>query len=97
MSTKIKAYEMELVFTGSLGMKEVNAFLRECGSEDTYLFKDALQIKVKQTLLKIPDEAYLNEIAQILKETYETKQFNLTDCRFTGYSYIREVEVDPDG
>ena len=67
MADKIKAYEMELVFTGSLGMKEVNAFLRECGSEDTYLFKDALQIKLKQTLLKIPDEAYLNEIAQILK------------------------------
>lgn len=96
MTKKIKAYEMELVFTGSLGMKDVNDLLRHCGCEETYLIKDALEIKIKQTLLQIPDEAYLKDIARILEETYETEQFTLMDCRFTGYKYIREVEVDSD-
>ena len=94
MADKIQAYEMELVFTGSLGMKDVNDLLRYCGCEETYLIKNALKIKIKQTLLKIPDEAYLEQIARILEENYETKQFTLMDCRFTGYKYIREVEVD---
>lgn len=94
MPEKIKAYEMELVFTGSMGMKEVNASLRKYGSEDTYLFKDTLEIKFKWMEPVFCDDIYIQDMAEALLEFCVTKH-NLTDCRFIR-GICQEVEVDPD-
>ena len=85
-------YEMEMVFSASVGLKEINDILRQTGCNDTLQIKDAITISVKQTLPAIPSEEYLSQVADILKNNYETKDINITECHFSGYRNIREIK-----
>ena len=91
-----KAYEMELIFTASVGLRQINDFTKQCGFDEILLVKDALTVTIQQVLPRIPSEDYLKELAQVIKETYVTKQFNVTECRFTGYKYLREIEQEDE-
>lgn len=90
------AYEMEMIFSASVGLKCINDFLRQVGDDGTYMIKDAISISIKQICRRIPDEDYIRQVAEILKTNYATRDINLTECHFTGYKYIREIEVEDD-
>lgn len=90
-------YEIEMVFSASVGFKTINDILRQTGCNDTLQIKDAITISVKQTLPTIPNEEYLRKVADILKNNYETKDYNITECHFTGYRNIREINLKMDG
>lgn len=85
-------YEMEMVFSASVGFREINDFLRQTGCNDQLQMKDAISISVTQTLPAIPSEEYLRQVADVLKSNYKTKDFDITECHFTGYRNIREVK-----
>lgn len=89
-----KAFEMELIFTASVGLRQINELTKQCGFDEILQIKDALTVTIKQVLPSIPTDDYLRELAKIIKETYKTKQFNVTECRFTGYKYLREIEQE---
>lgn len=98
MTDKVVAYEMEMTFSASIGFREINDMLSHMGMEERLQIKDALKISLKQVLPCIPDEDYLRQAAQIIKETYRTRVFTITECHFVGYRYIREIarEVSTD-
>ena len=88
-----KAYDMEMVFSASVGLKEINDFMHQMGFNESLQIKDAIEIKLQQTLASLPDEDYIGKVAEIIKTNYETEHFNITDINFDGYTYIREINV----
>lgn len=96
MARTVKAYEAKMLFSATIGLKTANDFLAHCGLNERLCIRDAIEISITQTLLKIPDEEYLAEVARILVDHYETKDVNLTECHFAGYKYIKEAEVEVD-
>lgn len=85
-------YEMEMMFSASVGLKQINDILLQTGCNDRLQVKDALSISVKQTLPSIPGEEYLRQVADVLKSNYKTKDVDITECHFTGFRYVREVK-----
>lgn len=90
----MKAYEMKMLFNASLGLKTINGFLEQLGDSGKYQIKDAIQIGLTQVLPCVPDDEYIRKVEQCLLDNYETKEFNLTSCKFVGYEYLREIETD---
>lgn len=88
-----KAYEIEMVFTASVGLKEINDIMHQFGCDGSLRIKDAIKIKLKQTFVSLPDEEYIRRVAEIIKTNYETERFNITDIQFDGYKSIREITV----
>ena len=88
-----KAYEMEMVFSASVGLKEINDMMHQIGFKESLQIEDAIEIKLQQTLVSLPDEDYIRRVAEIIKNNYETDRFNITDIHFTGYKYIREITI----
>ena len=88
-----KAYEIEMVFTASVGLKEINDIMHQCGCDGSLQLKDAIQIKLKQIFVALPDDDYIHRVAEIIKTNYESERFNITDIKFDGYKYIREITV----
>lgn len=93
MANEIRAYEVEMLFTASVGLKQINELLNQMGSRDELQIRDAVTISVKQTLPTVPSEDYLKLIAETIRKNYETKDINLTECHFTGYRYLREITL----
>lgn len=92
MANNVCVYEMEMTFSASVGFREINDILHHMGMDDSLQIRDALTISVKEVLPCIPDEDYLRLVAQTIKDHYATEKINLTECRFTGYKYIREIK-----
>lgn len=90
----MKLYELEMMFTASIGLKQINDILEQCGCNDLLMVKDAITITVKQVLPEIPSTEYLKKIADILKENYETKDINIIECHFSGYQNIRVIDQE---
>ena len=88
-----KAYDMEMCFSVSVGFQEINDFMALMGFTDELTILDAITVSVKQVLPKIPDDDYLRKVADVIKDSYKTKEVTAIDCRFTGYKYLREITV----
>ena len=89
----MKAYQMKMVFSISVGVKEVNTILRQMGMDEALQMKDAVSVGVEQTLSFIPNEEYIQAVSDAIKQTYEQNGVEVTECRFTGYEYLRETEM----
>ena len=88
-----KAYEMEMVFSASVGLRQINEIMEQMGCTDKLPIRDALSVSVKQVLPTIPGDDYIKAIADAIKENYKTKDFTVTECHFTGYKYLREITI----
>ena len=86
-------YECEMMFTATIGLKEINHVLTQFGCDYTLQVKDAVTFNVTQTLMEIPDKEYLQRVADILKEGYETEKCNVIECHFSGYKNIRVINL----
>lgn len=93
MANEIRAYEVEMLFTASVGLKQINEILGQMGSRDALQIQNAVTISVKQTLPSVPSEEYLKLVADTIRKNYETKDINLTECHFSGYRYLREITL----
>lgn len=91
-----KAYEMEMVFSVSVELRQINDFMAQMGIDDKIQIRDAVSVSLKQVLPIIPDDDYLRKVADVIKDTYKTRDIAATKCRFTGYKYIREITVKED-
>lgn len=94
MAHTVRAYEVEMVFSASVGFKQINDILRQVGCKDELQIKKALNITLTQTLAAIPDEEYLRKCAGIIKDNYETNDIYLTECHFDSYKSIREIQAE---
>lgn len=92
----MKVFEMEMLFTASVGFREINDILQQMGMNEALQAKDAMTISVKQVLPHIPGDDYLKAVAQTLKDHYMTDKINITECHFSGYKYIREIEQEEE-
>lgn len=91
----MKAYEMEMKFTATLGLKFINDMLQRLGDSGKYQVKDALTITIKQVLPCIPDDDYLRKVEQAIIDTYKpNKDFDILECHFSGYNYLKEIDTD---
>ena len=88
----VNLYECEMMFKATVGLKEINDVLEQCGFDESLQIKDALNITVTQTLPEIPDETYLQSIAKIIRENYKSDKLTITACRFSGYKNIRVIK-----
>ena len=88
-----KAYEMEMCFSVSVGLQEFNDFMALMGFTDELMIPNAITVSVKQVLPTVPDDDYLRKVADVIKDSYKTKEVTATECRFTGYKYLREITV----
>lgn len=88
-----KAYEMEMMFSVSVGFKQINDMMAQLGFNDKLQIQDAVTVSVKQVLPSIPDWDYLSQVADLIKENYRTNDLDCTACHFTGYKYLREITV----
>lgn len=91
-----KAYEMEMLFSVSLGLRQINDIMAQMGCNDKLQIRDAATISYKCVLHVIPDDGHIRKIADAIKEYYKTRDFTVTECHFTGYKYIREITVKED-
>lgn len=94
MDNNVCDYEMEMIFSASVGFREINDILHHMGIDDSLQIRDALTISVKEVLPCIPDEYYLRLVAQTIKDYYETEKIKLTECHFIGYKYIRKIKQE---
>ena len=94
MANKIQAYEMEMVFSASVGLKKINSILDNIAFAEKLQVQDALSISLKQTLPFVPDDNYIQQIAGVIKDNYETDEINITQIRFVGYKYLRQISVE---
>ena len=90
----MKAYEMEMLFTATIGLKSINNMLRQMGDPGKLQIKDALNISIKQVLPCIPDDEYIHKVEQVIIDHYETDEIEVLSCKFTGYKSIKEIETD---
>lgn len=90
----MKAYEMEMKFTATIGLKFINDILHDIGESGKYQIKDALTFTIKQVSPCIPDEDYLHKVEQAIIDTYKHKDFDILECHFSGYTYLKEVDTD---
>ena len=88
-----KAYEMEMVFSVSVGLRQINDIMAQFGCNDELQIKDAVQVSVKQVLSAIPNDEYIRTVAEAIRKTYKSKDFTCTDCKFKGYKYLREITI----
>ena len=88
-----KAYEMEMLFSVSVGFREINDIMAQIGFDDKLQLRDAVAVSLKQTLPAIPDSEYIQKCEDVIKETYKTKEIEATACQFKGYKYLREITV----
>lgn len=86
-------YEVDMLFSVSLGPREINNMLSDMGIREQVQIKDAGQISVKQVLADIPDDAYIGKVADILRENYKTDSLTVTECRFVGFRSVRRVSL----
>ena len=89
-------YECKMMFTVSFGFKTINDILSQCGCDERLHVKDAGTFTVTQLLPEIPNEEYLQKVAGIIKNNYETKEFNVIECRFAGYKNIQVVKLEEE-
>lgn len=88
-----KAYEMEMVFSVSVGLNQINDIMAQMGCDDKLHIRDAVAVSVKQVLPSVPDDAYIQKIADVIKETYKNSEFTATECHFKYYKYLREITI----
>lgn len=88
-----KAYEMEMLFSVSVGFRQINEIMAQMGFHDELQIRDAVTVSVKQVLSVIPDEEYIQTVAETIREHYKTRDLTATDCKFTGYKYLREITI----
>lgn len=90
----MKLYEMEMEFSATVALKEINGMLEACGLNERLQLKDAMKVSIKQKISWIPDDDYLRKVAELIRDNYETEKITLTECRFAGYKYFREIETE---
>jgi hypothetical protein len=91
-----KAYEMEMLFSVSVGLRQINDIMAQMGCNDELQILDAVTVSVKQVLSAIPNEEYIRTVAEAIRETYKTEDFTCTGCNFKGYKYLREITIKED-
>ena len=89
-----KAYEMEMLFSVSVGFRQINDIMAQLGCNDKLQIRDAVTVSVKQVLSAIPNEEYIRTVEEAIKESYNTRDLTCTACCFTGYRYLRETTVE---
>lgn len=94
MENKPVLYKMCLKFVLTLGLKSINDITAKCGLTEKLVVKDALTIKMTQTVPFILTEKIISEYARTIKKSYESKEFTCEECKFDGYEYI--YQVDPE-
>ena len=92
----MKVYEMEMEFEVAVGLKDFNDIMNRCGM-DGRVGVTGYALTVTQTVPFIPDEAYLEIVASVIKEKYQTDNLEILECKFKGYKKFLEKEVEIDG
>lgn len=90
---KQKLYEMVMEFKVTIGLKEINSVMELFGFNEKSGITGQT-ITLSQTIPFIPNEEYIHKVEKILKDKFETKQFDILDCHFIGYKKFIEKEVD---
>lgn len=88
-----KAYEMEMLFSVSVGLRQINAIMAQMGCSDKLQIRDAVTVSVKQVLNVIPNEEYIRTVEEAIRKTYKSEDFTCTGCTFKGYKYLREITI----
>lgn len=96
----LKAYRIEMNFKCFFGIKEMNNFLREVGG----LGKDAGYgieriLTITQTMLDIPDEEYLEKVAEIIKDVWnkdKNSKQEILSSKFESFGKITKINL-PEG
>lgn len=90
---KVTLYEMVMEFEVTLGLKELNNFMGLMGfSEKAGITGQT--VTLTQTGPFIPDDEYLRKVESIIKEKYNTNEFDILDCHFKGYKKFKAKEID---
>lgn len=90
---KVTLYEMVMEFEVTLGLKELNNFIGLMGfSEKAGITGQT--VTLTQTGPFIPDDEYLRKVESIIKEKYNTNEFDILDCHFKGYKKFKAKEID---
>lgn len=90
---KVKAYEMEMEFELKIGLKDVNDFMHKMGFQES-LCATGPVMTIKQTVLFVPNEEYIQTVEETIKKHYETKNLNVISCKFIGYKKFLEKEIE---
>ena len=88
----MKVYEMEMEFELGLGLKGINDFMHNFGFDEK-LCASGNVLSIKQTIPFIPDESYLETVAQTIKKHYQNSEFEVVECKFKGYKKFLEKEI----
>ena len=91
---KTTYYEVDMLFSVSLGLREINDALEQMGVKEQLHVRNAGEISVKGIYKEIPDDAYLLKVADILRENYKTSKTTVTECRFVGFRSVKKVEME---
>lgn len=90
---KIKVYEMEMEFGLTVGIKEINKVMNSMGFDET-LGVSGPVLTIKQTLAVVPNEEYINQVCDAIKNHFETSNLNVLKCTFKGYKKFLEKEIE---
>ena len=87
---------MKMNFLLDMGIAEINHLLEMCGGDKVFI-ENALNVSIEQTVPFIPTDEHLQKYCEILKKNYTNEKVECIECRFAGYEYLTEHEVNlPD-
>lgn len=93
---KDRLYEMSLRFICDAVPKDIADMLDFCGMQETPVIKNALTLRITQTINFIPDDNVIAAYMEMLtaENNNSNKNTKITNIRFDGYDYIYAVASD---
>lgn len=84
-------YKMCLKFELSLGFKDINDVAQACGFDTKLMAKNAIIVRMTQTIPEIPNEDTIKAYEKAILENYKLEHFTVESCHFAGYEYIHPI------
>lgn len=90
-------YEMSIRFKADAGLKSMDGLLDACFPGERLSVKDALVLRMTQTVPFIPDPHTLEKYAAALQDAYsKNPEARISNVRFDGYDFLYAVEPRPE-
>ena len=91
MEGKKMIYEMELIFSVTAGLKDINELNRQLNMPTMYV-QNAKVVCVKMTVPFIPDDKVIALYEETIKNGFNSgKSLEIKSVKFEGFKYLREL------
>lgn len=87
-------FEMSIRFIADIGLTELDEIAERVGIQEKIRAKDAVTLRITQTVPFIPDDELLAQYVETLQEIQNKKGVSISNLKFDGYDYLYAIDID---